>query len=150
MRMGKTAPTKIMKPAAALLSPNQIMAKGIHARGGMGRRISTMGSKILSAALNQPMLMPTGRATRSPAIIPMEKCRRLVGRSSKSMDCQMPENAATTWRKLGSSRVSLTAIAASCQMTIMPIIDRASIPRPLMRSPAFLAITNFLIHAFSI
>ena len=94
--MGKTAPMKMMNPAALLVIPNQIMAKGIQARGGIGRSSSTMGSMMLSATLNQPMIIPAGRATSSPAPSPMEKCRELTGRSSLIMEDQFSKKACTT------------------------------------------------------
>ena len=63
----------MMKPAAWSVRPNQIIAKGIQAKGGMGLTISTMGSMILSAALNHPISMPIGRAIKSPPSIPKPK-----------------------------------------------------------------------------
>jgi len=83
----------IINPAALLVIPNQIMAKGIQARGGIGRSSSTMGSIMLSATLNQPMIIPAGRATSSPAPSPMAKCRELTGRSSLRMDDQLSTKA---------------------------------------------------------
>ena len=94
--MGKTAPMKIMNPAALLVMPNQIMAKGIQARGGIGRSSSTMGSMMLSATLNQPIIIPAGRATNRPDPSPMAKCRELTGRSSLRMECQLSIKAFTT------------------------------------------------------
>ena len=38
MMMGKTAPIKMMKPAEKAVSPNQMIANGIQASGGIGRR----------------------------------------------------------------------------------------------------------------
>jgi hypothetical protein len=43
--IGNTAPIKTTKPADWCVSPNHIIAKGIHASGGIGRNISITGSK---------------------------------------------------------------------------------------------------------
>ena len=58
MMIGKTAPIKMMNPAAEAVSPNQMIANGIQARGGIGRRISMRGSRKASKRRFQPMQDP--------------------------------------------------------------------------------------------
>ncbi len=67
-----------IKPAAECVSPIQIIAKGIHANGGIGRNTSIIASKALFAVLNQPISIPTAIPTTAPAPKPIAKCRRLV------------------------------------------------------------------------
>ncbi len=119
---------KMMNPAALLVMPNQIMAKGIQARGGMGRSSSTMGSMTLSATLNQPMIIPAGRASIRPAPSPMAKCRELTGRSSRMMEDQFSKKARTTSIKLGRVSGSSTKKAASCHIARNPKMEMAEMP----------------------
>ena len=46
---GKNAPRKIMKNFDGSPRPNQMIARGIHASGGMGRRSSIRGTKMKPA-----------------------------------------------------------------------------------------------------
>ncbi len=117
-----------MKPAAWAVRPNQIMAKGIQARGGIGLISSTMGSNILSATRDQPIAIPMGRATRSPATMPIRKWTRLTGRSTQKIVGHWRTRASATWRKLGSFRGLSMAIARSCQTMTSPTTDRVSMP----------------------
>jgi hypothetical protein len=57
--MGKKDPKKMIKAADLMPIPNQKMAMGIQARGGMGRTISTSGLKSSRSTLDQPMNMPS-------------------------------------------------------------------------------------------
>jgi hypothetical protein len=85
MMMGKTEPIKMMNPAAEAVSPNQMIANGIHARGGIGRRSSIRGSRKASKRRSQPIMIPIGMPTTSDMPRPMAKWTRLAWRSRRSV-----------------------------------------------------------------
>jgi hypothetical protein len=60
--MGKKAPMKIMKDCEIKPSPKKTKAIGIHAKGGIGRKISIIGLKIDSTFLESPINNPKGTA----------------------------------------------------------------------------------------
>jgi len=60
--MGKKEPRKMIKAADLIPMPNQNIAIGIQASGGMGRMISTSGVNVSLAIFDQPMRMPRGTA----------------------------------------------------------------------------------------
>jgi hypothetical protein len=80
MSTGKTAPMKMTNPAARSVSPNQTIAKGIHARGGIGRMISMMGSRRRFAIGYHPMRIPVGTPTRRDNPSPMKKMDHTDGK----------------------------------------------------------------------
>jgi hypothetical protein len=61
-RIGKKAPKKMMNAADLMPIPNQKMAIGIHARGGIGRTISTRGFKSSLRTIDHPIKTPSGTA----------------------------------------------------------------------------------------
>ena len=63
-RIGKNAPKKIIKAADLTPIPNQKMARGIQASGGIGLRISTIGFRIFLSVLDQPISIPIGTAKK--------------------------------------------------------------------------------------
>jgi len=76
--MGKKAPMNIKKTAGLNPSPNHNIAIGIHAIGGIGRKISKIGSARLSATFDQPIEMPKGIAIAAAIKNPTATLRRLV------------------------------------------------------------------------
>ena len=58
MSIGKTEPMKMTKPAEKSVSPNQTIANGIHASGGIGLIISISGSSSRLTRSNQPIQIP--------------------------------------------------------------------------------------------
>ena len=61
-RIGKKAPKKIMNAADFIPMPNQKIAMGIQARGGIGRMISTRGLRSSLSTFDHPITIPSGTA----------------------------------------------------------------------------------------
>ena len=66
-RMGKKTPRKMIKAADCMPIPNQTIAIGIHASGGMGRITSITGLTSPLTFSDQPMTSPRGTASTTAA-----------------------------------------------------------------------------------
>ncbi len=112
-------------PAAWLVSPNQMMANGIQASGGMGRRISMIGSSRKSATRNHPIKTPMGMPRRSATMSPIPKCSRLTMVSVRKVpDSKSSTNAPRTSLTLGRMKDCPTTYSATiCQITATTMID---------------------------
>src|ERR1700737_5324229 len=62
-RIGKNEPRNTRKIAGLLAMPNQMMARGIHDTGGIGRKICRLGSMMVSIRLDQPIATPSDTAS---------------------------------------------------------------------------------------
>jgi hypothetical protein len=69
-RIGKKAPKKMIKAADFMPIPNQRIAMGIQASGGMGLTTSTTGRIIFRSFGDHPMRSPKGIANRDAAAYP--------------------------------------------------------------------------------
>ncbi|KAF5031484.1 hypothetical protein DSECCO2_627260 [anaerobic digester metagenome] len=129
VRMGKKAPTKIMKPAAWVVSPNQMMENGIQASGGMGRKTSMIGSRRKSAVRNHPISIPIGTPRKNAARSPIPKCSRLTVISVRRVpDPMRSTNALMTSVTLGRMNDRPTTYSAMiCQITAT--VTSAVMPR---------------------
>ena len=67
---GKKAPSAMRKKAGGLPRPNQRMASGMKAMGGMGRRIWSSGLKSWLTQSFAPMSRPSGSASPAPMAKP--------------------------------------------------------------------------------
>jgi hypothetical protein len=76
-RMGKKAPKKIIYAADLIPIPNQIMAIGIQARGGLGLIISINGVKIILQFFDQPIRIPRGMPIKAALTNPQNTRKRL-------------------------------------------------------------------------
>src|SRR5216684_2232727 len=62
-RIGKNEPRNTRKIAGLLAMPNQMMARGIHDTGGIGRKTCKVGSMMVSIRLDQPIVTPSDTAS---------------------------------------------------------------------------------------
>src|SRR3979411_207252 len=68
-RIGKNEPRNTRKIAGLLAMPNQMMARGIHDTGGIGRKTCKVGSMMVSIRLDQPIATPSD----TPSAVAMPK-----------------------------------------------------------------------------
>jgi len=100
------------------------MAKGIHARGGIGRITSMIGSTALSKVLNHPIMIPKGIPTAMATPIPMAKKLRLVIISLySSPPLTSFKKAVTTSVKLGRIYFLLMILAMISHIMIADAMD---------------------------
>jgi hypothetical protein len=69
-RIGKKAPKKMIKAADLMPIPNQRMAMGIQARGGIGLTTSMRGRIIFKSFADHPMRRPKGIANKDATAYP--------------------------------------------------------------------------------
>src|SRR5258708_636877 len=62
-RIGKNEPRNTRKIAGLLAMPTQMMARGIHDTGGIGRNTGSVGSMMVSIRLDQPIATPSDTAS---------------------------------------------------------------------------------------
>ncbi len=67
---GKNAPRAMRNSAGGLPRPNQRMASGMKAMGGMGRRSCSTGLRRWWTTGHEPMASPSGRARPAPSANP--------------------------------------------------------------------------------
>src|SRR3982074_1328724 len=93
-RLGKNEPRTTRKIAGLLAMPNQMMARGIHDTGGIGRKTCKVGSMMVSIRLDQPKAVPT--ATHSAGAVPKPAITRVtLAAVSKTRlhvaECRLPD-----------------------------------------------------------
>src|SRR5215468_10126918 len=85
--MGKKEERKIRKIGARFPTPNQMMARGIHAIGEIGRRICVNGLRATKSPLNHPIKMPSGMAKAAANKYPVPTLKRDAATCSSSVPC---------------------------------------------------------------
>ncbi len=83
---GKKAPSTITNTFEPSPRPNQTMASGIQASGGMGRSSSTIGRTRRAVRSDQPTSTPRVTAARLPITKPARMRPRLMAMSAPTSD----------------------------------------------------------------
>jgi hypothetical protein len=74
--MGNNEARKMRKTGERFPTPNQRIARGIHAIGEIGRRIWIIGFRVAKTPLNQPIKRPNGMARAAASKKPAPTRRR--------------------------------------------------------------------------